>query len=98
VTKLVISAILFEQAAVHDVPQSCRVNVPHTVAVVHSLADQSVAIDTATFNAQKAFGGSAEQALAAEKKYGCRKLYKLSPASLIQAKIVASSSSSSSIM
>jgi hypothetical protein len=43
------------------------VNVPHTVAVVHSLADQPVASDTAAFNAQKAFGGSAVQALAAEK-------------------------------
>jgi hypothetical protein len=42
------------------------VNVPHTMAVIHSLVDQTVATEKAAFNAQQALSGSAAQALAAE--------------------------------
>jgi hypothetical protein len=77
------------------------VNVPHTMAVVHSLVDQTVDTEKAASNAQKAFGGSAAPALAAEKSAAaefstnCHRLLSLFHLllSLIQALAVASSSS-----
>jgi hypothetical protein len=66
------------------------------VAVARSLADQTVASDAAAFNAWKPFGGSAVQALAAEKGAAAGESTSVTYASLIKAKAVASSTSSSS--